>query len=154
MQLHSFYYENIWLDILDIPTKSSTVTSFWTFLRIVLHLYFPASDSCTLEILSEVFPLYSSFMRRFVLYQKTGFFISWVSEPSRYRKAMFGARPSLAHSTVGKSSSTLVRQGRMTASPAEATIFADALSQEASPTYLKINTNHGDDSQIPIFFYC
>lgn len=126
-------YKYTWL---NIPTMSSTIVSSWgRFFQILKHWYFPASDSCMLEILNEMFPFFSSFMTRLVLYSKAGCFISKVSQPSRYRKMTSGYRPSLDHSTVGMSLLTVMRKlhGRMTSSPTYATTFSGKTGTEELP---------------------
>lgn len=66
---------------------------------------------------------------RFVRYRNTGFFISKVSHPSRYRKAISGSELSLVHSTVGTSPLGVMLQGRRTVSPAKATIFGTTIAE-------------------------
>ncbi|TNN23472.1 hypothetical protein EYF80_066408 [Liparis tanakae] len=100
----------------------------------LLHSYIPASVSRTSESLSDAFPFFSSSRKRPVRKRKTGFFSSKVSQPARYRKQTLGVRPRLDHSTDGTSwrRLTLIRHGRMTASPTHVRM-ATGPSPEASP---------------------
>lgn len=120
----------------DVPTNSSSIAMTVSLFFRIAHRYFPLSLGCTLDITNDRFPLWSSSLMRFVLYRKTGFFISKVSNPSRYRKAN-ADRSSLLHSTVGTSWLAVVLQDRRTVSPAEATIFGTLFAEAAVPVKRK-----------------